>query len=158
METGDRPDDAWRRSVFLVILPPVKLSRGKKVEALELSKVHPQRRQVLECAGPPALFDLLVASQKRQRAAAIQNAAAHVQLLRNSSLENYLVLGIQDSSSVPAFKMLLNLFQCFAFGFGQEEERGDEIDHRAGGEQEKHRRVTVLANHRQEHRGDGGGH
>ena len=61
------------------------------------------------------------------------------------------------SGFFAAFKMFFDFFQGFSLGFRQKESRRDEIDHRAAGKGEEHRRVAILANGRQEDGGDGGG-
>ena len=53
--------------------------------------------------------------------------------------------------------MLFDFFERLALGFRQEERGGDEIDHRAAGEGEEHRRIAVLADGRQEDGRDGRG-
>src|ERR1035437_5166693 len=56
-----------------------------------------------------------------------------------------------------SFKMSFDFLQGFPLGFRQKESCRDEINHRATGEREEHRRVVVFANSRQESGGDGRG-
>src|ERR1700733_3919281 len=56
-----------------------------------------------------------------------------------------------------ALEVSFNFLQRLAFGFRQEPGRGHEIDYSEPGKSEKHRRVPILADGRQENRGNGGG-
>ncbi len=70
----------------------------------------------------------------------------------NDSKRNAAILDFMSLRFFRAFKMFFNFFQGFALGFRQEECRRDEINHGAAGEDEEHRRVTVLADRRQKDR------
>ena len=52
--------------------------------------------------------------------------------------------------------MFLDFFQGFSLRLRQEERGGDEKNHGESGKHEKHGRVTVFADGRQENSGDGG--
>src|SRR5271165_4989379 len=62
----------------------------------------------------------------------------------------------QTASKFGRFKVLLDFFQRLAFGFRQEERRGNKGNHCAACPEEEHRGIPKVTNRRQEHSGDAG--
>jgi hypothetical protein len=63
---------------------------------------------------------------------------------------------LQIGAKFGRFKVLLDFFQRLAFGFRQEEHRGNKGNHCAACPEEEHRGIPKVTNRRQEHSGDAG--